>query len=107
MKKTIELSPQEVDLLVKLLQILTDNTPPSLRERVVETLTNWHTAHGERQMPLWKLNRTLGITRMEMFSILEALQEEGAVEFVHVPTKGRPSDGYRLTSNFLTSLGNK
>ena len=96
MKKTIELSQQEVDLLEKVLRTLTNEAPPSLRDRVLDTLASWLDLHKKQYMPLWKLQRTLHDARMELPSVLEALQEEGIIEFVHFRTKGRPGEGYKL-----------
>ena len=68
-----------------------------LENRIVQVIEVWRDTHDGKPMPLWKLRRSVGDNEAELSSALKRLVGDGILEFVVIPTKGRPFSGYNLT----------
>ena len=118
----IELSLHEIKVLVKLLRMW--DTAPILplattsfslqEERVIQTLENWQFLHGDKVMPRWKLERTLGSKRDDWQRVLASMVDSGIIEFIRVshredgtPLPWRPSEGYKLAQTYCYRLRQK
>ena len=68
-----------------------------IENRIVQVLEVWRDTHNGKPMPTWKLRRSIGDNEAELASALKRLVGDGILEFVVIPTKGRPFSGYKLT----------
>jgi DNA-binding PadR family transcriptional regulator len=105
----IILSEKELNMILQYCTLNHTNKKNAveIKKRIIEILSQWRSSHGNKQMPQWKLERTLRIDRKNIIPILEKMQNDGIVEFSRTTHRddgsiinGRPSIGYKLCQTF-------
>jgi hypothetical protein len=69
------------------------------RKRLLDVLTKWQAAEGDKWMPFWMINRRLPWTGREHEEVRDTLLQQRLIEYQVLksgPKGGRPTAGYRL-----------